>query len=167
MAKSRNFSRSKGVRAERTLVNLLKEQNIDARRVPGSGAFAYRVGQDNLKGDVLVDYDHKQYKIECKVRATDFNRIYELYNNIVNSHVKDLIEMPIIPGRNYSAIVTDNLVNLFNYVGGVGPEKAPKGFQQTCDKLENMRKHLKGECDILAIKGDRKPWLFVEYINND
>ena len=61
--------RDKGARAEREIVNLLKENNVSAERVPLSGAMHYQ-GHGH---DVTVD---EKLKAEVKIRANDFARLY-------------------------------------------------------------------------------------------
>lgn len=55
------FSRDKGARVERNIVNLLKENNIDAARVPLSGAAG-----GNFSGDVDIRHAGRTYRAECK-----------------------------------------------------------------------------------------------------
>lgn len=166
MAKSRNFSRSKGVRQERNLVNSLNEQGYAAKRVPGSGAFSYRVGDSNLKGDVVVAYEDREYKIECKVRAKEYNRIYELYTALQRPDSKNLGGVLVCTdGR----AVANMAYSLEHAITGAcaGPVNPPKGFIKTARKVGNMRKLLKDECDILAIKGDHRPWIFITFFIED
>ena len=65
------FSRDKGLRSERELVNLLRDRGIPAERVPLSGAAGGSFG-----GDVVAMFDGKKTLIECKVRADGFKQIY-------------------------------------------------------------------------------------------
>ena len=65
------FSRDKGLRGERDLVNLLRERGIAAERVPLSGAAGGSFG-----GDVVAMFDGRKTLIECKVRADGFKQIY-------------------------------------------------------------------------------------------
>ncbi len=67
------FSRDKGARSERELVNMLKGWGYEAKRVPLSGA------AEGFKGDVLFRRpgDPVWQTIEAKVRANGFKQIYE------------------------------------------------------------------------------------------
>jgi len=67
------FSRDKGGRSERDLVNILKGLGYDAKRVPLSGA------STGFKGDVLFKRpdDTVWQTIEAKVRAKGFKQIYD------------------------------------------------------------------------------------------
>ncbi len=61
------FSRDKGARNERKLVNMIQSHGIDAKRVPLSGA------ADGFKGDIIMG----QWTIEAKLRADGFKQIYD------------------------------------------------------------------------------------------
>lgn len=61
------FSRDKGNREERAIVNLHKQHGFEAKRVPLSGA------ADGFKGDVIV---HGLVG-ESKLRASAFAKVYQ------------------------------------------------------------------------------------------
>lgn len=61
------FSRNKGNREERAIVNLHKQHGFEAKRVPLSGA------ADGFKGDVIV---HGLVG-ESKLRASAFTKVYQ------------------------------------------------------------------------------------------
>lgn len=65
------FSRDKGARNERELVNLLRERGIHAERVPLSGA-----AHGSFSGDIIATLGGRLQRIECKVRADGFKQIY-------------------------------------------------------------------------------------------
>ena len=69
---SGRYSRSKGMRVEREIVNLLKEKGLHAERVPLSGAAGGSFG-----GDIYCVNSGRTWKIECKARASGFKQIYE------------------------------------------------------------------------------------------
>ena len=60
--------RQKGNRLEREVVNLLRSYNLDAKRVPSSGA------HHGFPGDVIC-LDGMQ--VECKSRARGFSPLYQ------------------------------------------------------------------------------------------
>ena len=60
-------SKQKGDRDERGLIANLAEHDIDAHRVPLSGAV------EGYEGDVIIE---DKYVVECKVRARGFQQIY-------------------------------------------------------------------------------------------
>jgi len=57
------FSRDKGARYERKIVNILRENNIDAARVPLSGSAG-----GNFAGDVDIRISGKKIRAEVKSR---------------------------------------------------------------------------------------------------
>ena len=61
------FSRDKGAREERAIVNFHKERGVDAKRVPLSGAAA------GFKHDVMIG----GLTAEAKLRKTGFKQIYD------------------------------------------------------------------------------------------
>ena len=63
-------SRDKGCRFERSIVNAFKANDIEAKRVPLSGA------ADGFKGDVLVEGKGKTYQLELKARQSGFKQLY-------------------------------------------------------------------------------------------
>ena len=150
-------AKTKGSRTERELVNLLKEEGHDAKRIPGSGAYNFNYSGGNLKADVLVERRGQAgIKIECKSRKTEFRKIYELYAKLGDPCVTG-----ILGSDGYSCIT---ITGSFKVAAGEDffCVEAPEGFSRTVRKIENMRKLL-GEADILAIRGDREPWLFIKY----
>ena len=60
-------SKKKGDRDERGLIANLAGHDIDAHRVPLSGAV------EGYEGDVVIE---DKYVVECKVRARGFQQIY-------------------------------------------------------------------------------------------
>ena len=60
-------SKEKGDRDERGLIANLADHDIDAHRVPLSGAV------EGYEGDVIIE---DKYVVECKVRARGFQQIY-------------------------------------------------------------------------------------------
>jgi len=63
-------SRDKGARFEREIVGIAQAHDLDAVRVPLSGATSF------AKGDVVVSNDVDSWTIECKKRANGFRTIY-------------------------------------------------------------------------------------------
>jgi Holliday junction resolvase len=70
---SGKYSRNKGARFEREVVNFLKSEGMRANRVPLSGAM------EGFKGDVLVQtrVDQPLMHFECKSLANGFKFVYE------------------------------------------------------------------------------------------
>lgn len=68
-----NRMKEKGDRFERAIVKLFKFAGFNAQRVPLSGAAGGR-----YDGDIECEwFDGEKLKIECKVRAHGFKKIYE------------------------------------------------------------------------------------------
>ena len=63
-------SRDKGARFEREIVAIAQAHDLDAKRVPLSGATNF------AKGDVVVSNDVDSWTIEAKKRANGFRTIY-------------------------------------------------------------------------------------------
>ena len=63
-------SRDKGARFEREIVAIAQAPDLDATRVPLSGATNF------AKGDVVVSNDVDSWTIEAKKRANGFRTIY-------------------------------------------------------------------------------------------
>lgn len=63
--------RNKGIRAERTFVNVFKAHGIKAERIPLSGGTSY------AKGDIEIEVAGEKWKVESKVRAKGFKQIYD------------------------------------------------------------------------------------------
>jgi Holliday junction resolvase len=63
-------SRDKGARFEREIVAIAQAHDLDAKRVPLSGATNFH------KGDVVVSNDVDSWTVEAKKRANGFKTIY-------------------------------------------------------------------------------------------
>lgn len=65
------FSKDKGARVERLLVNQFKRHGIAASRVPLSGAMPEH------PGDILIPWMGEKVEFEAKARADGFKEIYK------------------------------------------------------------------------------------------
>lgn len=65
------FSRDKGARVERHIVNVLQEGGVAAKRVPLSGAMV------DYPGDVTIPWLGENVAFEAKARADGFKEIYK------------------------------------------------------------------------------------------
>jgi Holliday junction resolvase len=72
---SGRWSRSKGARTERSIVNALKARGIAAVRVPLSGAVGGGFG-----GDILLPLLGRELCIELKARSDGFRELYSWVN---------------------------------------------------------------------------------------
>lgn len=140
------FSRSKGARNERLLVEHLKRLGYSALRVPLSGAMA------GFKHDVTAVKDGVEYTFELKVRANEYASIYHYFK--VNA--KDGV-VRIATEDSNTLLMSDDFEKV----------KDPAGVYQfdesrTAKKLFGMNKLRQG-AQFLVIRGDRVGFLFLSY----
>jgi hypothetical protein len=88
-------SRDKGNRAERAIVNLLKERGFEAERVPLSGS----AGGSYL-GDLTVPIAGISRVVEVKVRAKGFRQLYDWLVNrdiliVMADRCEPLVVLPL------------------------------------------------------------------------
>ena len=151
-------SRDKGKRLEYSLRDHLREAGYKADRVPMSGA------AQGFKGDIKFSKDGKTYLAELKGRKDEYKRIYALFDNLADKgeitfthrlatdraplliHVADHVDK-VLAGR--------SLV----YQGHLQGDPT---WGRTTKKVAGMLKLVK-DCDILVLKCDYKPFLFVRY----
>lgn len=142
-------SRDKGKRGEYAVRDALRAAGFQAERVPLSGAFAkYEIGEGkNYAGDVRATRDGREWLFEVKVRKNSFKSIYDL--GFGDFHVAD---------RVVSIWGLPNQVMFFE-----NRETKPfPGTSITVRRLFGFRSLLKG-ADVLVIKDDRKPLLWIRY----
>lgn len=135
------MSRNKGSRVERELVALLKENGWEAFRVPLSGA------AQGFKGDVIATKNGQMLNFEVKARAKMFDWVYKLLSSDGSA----------------CCIISDVAVGTYNPDPNLS-------FRLIGDKygkrLLKYREQWLGKADILVIKSDRKPFLFIT-VDND
>lgn len=139
-------SRSKGMRGELKLRDFLITCGYtDVLRVPLSGA------SKGYKGDVVGNLNGKQVVFELKCRANAFNTLYEISEaaeviTLVDKEENVVAKLCEFPPTNFPdlvVVITDALAK----------------------RLRKMQTDwLKGE-DVLVLKDDRKPFLFLEFDN--
>lgn len=149
-------SRSKGYRAENNLVHELKRQGIESKRVPCSGAVR------GFKGDLIVSVGNRDVSIEVKCRKDEFKPIYALFDRASTVFCNVIF--------NYEGIgilVTEKFQELgfhSSILGGlIVSEYKNIDDKKAVKKLASLSKYLQ-TCDCLAIKIDRKPYLFIRYL---
>ena len=91
---SGQYSRNKGARVEREIVNYLKEKGLDAERIPLSGAMGGSFG-----GDIRLFDGDKEWRIECKSRANGFKEIYSFIEGHDAAIIKADRQDPLIVMR--------------------------------------------------------------------
>jgi hypothetical protein len=149
------FSRDKGSRVERLLVDTLKDLKWDdVFRVPLSGASA------GFKCDVVSSRNGRIVKFEVKARATGFDRFYRM----IPKTGSDIAYVGLtLDGKGLIASY-----DVAQVVPGAG-EKYLINADATAFPLKDVRALIKmqcllGEAHVLVLKQDRLPFLFVRYI---
>lgn len=143
------YSRNKGKRNEYLLRDLLRSQGWVADRVPSSGA------AQGFKGDIRASKGDCEVLLELKARANSFSKLYKMAETgglgayahnqgcvILEPTLDRVLESPLAfyPPREFG-------------------EHAVKGVE-TAMKL----KKLLGESQILVVRDDRKPMIFIRYV---
>lgn len=155
-------SRRRGMRGEYMLRNALRVMGWTADRVPSSGA------AQGFRGDVRATRNGQTILFEMKNHSGVFKKIYDLYFAHTKRTQDDL--MPFVApatteGRSYCVSVSTSLDAVLEK-GGIFlfPENMPefKEYARTFTKICGMQKLL-GEADVLVLKDDRQPLLYVSY----
>lgn len=155
------FSRDKGKRNEYALRDFIRKQGYTAHRVPSSGA------AQGAKGDVTYEKADKKGRLELKARRDEYKTIYALYDTFKD---KDANFALVTGGDTLQCVsIHPDLDSALGFACVYYPEAAyktqtkwVKGFTKTVQKLLKM-KELLGEADILVVKNDHKPFLFIRY----
>lgn len=141
------YSRSKGRRGEYLLRDELRTHGFEVDRVPLSGA------SQGFKGDLRVVRGTVTKYVEVKVRGTGFERIYaELDSHANTMHVGGEL---IFVTPYFNLLFYDDIEKHFK-------DTTPDAYTK---KIAGLKKLL-GGCDILAIKADRKPFIFIRFYGN-
>lgn len=154
-------SRRKGKRCEYLLRDEVRKIGYTANRVPSSGA------SQGFKGDVTYAKGETKGTLELKARKDEYNTIYALYDTFKDSSGKlslaigegDLVLVSLTPDLDTA------LSNNFVFKPSRALQEEPgwvKVFSRTLNKLVNLRK-LIGESNVLVIKTDRRPFLYISY----
>lgn len=138
-------SRDKGSRNERLLVHTMHNLGLKAYRVPLSGAMAH------YKADVIVDTGVHQFKIEVKSRKCSFTKIYTLLGNEI-AHRFECDGICVYITKDFFSAIT------VLSEGGVYKKETGKLYS----RIAKMRELL-GEAEILAIKDDRRPFMYIVF----
>lgn len=156
---SGKMSRNKGSRVERLVRDHFRSMGYTSERVPLSGASAA------MKGDVLYAKNGLQFTAEVKSRKCSFKKIYELYFENLHNTKDDLMcfvspsEKPLV---NISTSLEAAMGKGFVYENY---ERHPlyKKYKRTFNKVVNLEKLL-GEANILVLKDNNMPLLFVRFL---
>jgi hypothetical protein len=147
-------SRDKGARGERNLkAELLRLGWHDVYRVPLSGA------AQGFKSDVLARPPGlgQEWSFELKCRRAGFESIYTFLFMYGGSCAFSLADGTCIRVSYYP----DNMIGS-SEVLYLSSDKFPEADQSAIRKIVSCRKWL-GEADVLVLKQDRKPWIFIRY----
>lgn len=160
------FSRNKGARVERLIIDNLRKIGYTAYRVPLSGA---SMGD---KGDIKVEIPNSRYGDrpmdakflygEAKARGSDFDRIYVLFDSLRGMDDTTAInygDTNIVISHRFDAL---GLIGSGDAVDFKTFTSSFRGVIRTIQKLCNLKELLKG-CDFLVLKGNNKPLLYVRY----
>lgn len=137
------MSRNKGKRAEYLVRDYLRSIGFtDAVRVPLSGA------SEGFKGDVVfTNKQGKKFTVEVKSRASAFKTIYEHYVNKIVLH---------------PSLGTIVVYNTQDDPNGIFTDEVDVRNQRDFKQFETLN-DLRQGADILAIKDNNKPILFIEF----
>ncbi len=173
------FSRQKGLRFERSIVNLLREHGLDAYRIPLSGA------SNGFKSDVQIRLPAGELRLEAKSRGSGFKFLYDNLDQsdalvvkedrgealiilrltdacrILGSQALHISDINIGPYRMEHISAAQDLVAKFNmtappqahsvYVHCERDDTKPDGFKYTI--CVSVNPGFKGKLDIPATQG--------------
>jgi len=152
--------KTKGRNQEYVLRNHLRALGWEAERVYASGAIK------GLPGDVKATkapYGTKLF--EMKSRKDLFKSIYVLYEEHIKTKGDDVMSIAISEAKYLCLNLSSSLEAALGAVDHhINMELHPlyKKHKRTFGKIKNLEKLL-GEADVLAIKDDRRPLLFIRY----
>jgi hypothetical protein len=153
---SGRMSRNKGKRNEYLLRDYFRRYGWDANRVPSSGA------AQGFKGDITLSKGNIKLTAECKARQNEFKSIYaEHVEKNVELDAENKLVGTIYTTKGMSVIVSYDF-NALGYETSCAPMQGTM-TPRTLKKLFGLHKFLK-TCDLLVIRIDRKPFLFIRFI---
>lgn len=162
-------SRRKGRRGEIVLRDSLRSLGYQAERVPLSGAFFNhsQVDPEAYKGDVKAVKDGRTLFFEMKMRQNSFKKIYDLYFTHLGAAKDDLLSFCIGANetRNLCVQLSTSLTAVLDKADFYAPVErhtSYKKFSRTFKKIANLHKLL-GNADILVIKDNNKPMMYVRF----
>lgn len=153
------FSRQKGRRGEYAVRNLVRDEGYSSERVPLSGAWV------GMKGDVTATKDGVTYVLEVKTRRADYTNIYNLFNKFSTEGVLR-VSYPSQGGpQGVLVAVAKTLSQVLPMEGHYTSDSILEGKIGTGKGLRKLLslRELKKTCDVIVIKDDRQPFLFIKY----
>jgi hypothetical protein len=136
-------SRDKGSRGELIVRDYMIALGYTAHRVPLSGA------AQGFKGDVVATKDGKTLVLEVKFRKDEYKQIYALVDSKFPGGITHDGREGIAIGYDLNTVLNETVYSL------IQPTR-------TTRKLAGLKKLL-GTADILVLKINNKPLLFVKY----
>lgn len=162
-------ARSKGRRGEYLLRDSLRNQGWQAERVPMSGAFYNhaQISPEDYQGDVKAVKDGRTLFFEMKMRQNSFGKIYDLYFTHLGAAKDDLLSFCVGANetRNLCVQLSTSLTAVLDKADFYAPVERHtnyKQFSRTFKKIANLHKLL-GNADILVIKDNNKPMMYVRF----
>jgi hypothetical protein len=153
------FSKQKGRRGEYTLRDFLRKAGWQSERVYASGAIP------GLPGDVTAEKAGRKVLFEMKCRANSFAKIYALLDASQGTLKDDLVTV-CLPGEQcLCADVSYSLDAVFDSDGVYTPvQRHPLAAEHknAFKQLGTVHKWV-GPAEILVLKDDRRPLMFVRY----
>ena len=149
-------SRQKGMRGEYAFRDAIRRFGYVADRVPCSGA------AQGFKGDVRFSKDGKEYTAEVKSRKGSFKTLYALFAEHFAQAQDDKLSI-VVEGQliNLSSSPVGALEDCGHYTIA---EHLPfyNKHRRTFKRLLKLKELVKG-CDLLVVKDNNKPFLFIRY----
>ncbi len=147
-------SRRKGTRVEYLVRDALRTEGFTADRVPASGA------SQGFKGDIHASKNGKTHIIEVKSRQGAFSKAYTLIC-LLHSQASEYkfagVDLP--EGSFEIAYSISDLLHPTKLLAHMTPSSPNYKLAKSVLNL----KALKGTADILVLKDDRKPLLFLRF----
>jgi hypothetical protein len=144
-------SRRKGMRGEYLVRDAIRKAGFVVDRVPASGA------SQGFKGDLRIRYNNEDILVEVKYRKEAFANIYKLFG-----------------GEDLDSILVDTDLIITKDPGcavyGTVKERHGYYFTKFNSRLFAILKglfRLRGNCDILAIKSNGKPTVYLRWTNEE
>lgn len=152
-------SKQKGYRGEILLRDYLRKAGWTSDRVPMSGAVA------GLPGDVRGTKGNLSVLFEMKFRREEFKQVYALYDEHRKNAQDDVFSVALPGAEKLCLNMSTSLDAVFDgadyYNLAENHILYPK-YKRTFAKMKKMQEWVK-ESDILVIKNNGKPLLFLRY----
>lgn len=142
------------MRGEYTLRDFMRQLGYEAVRVPLSGA------SEGYKGDVVATKDGLTLTLELKCRKSAFSKIYWLaaQQQLPHGFVLQNHRLVTISNQPEKVETFERVETALMRIDASSRKMLVRALAQ----VANLEK-LKGDCDYLVIKDDRKPLLFISY----